>query len=101
MSYSDRLQEWLSDHPDEPGDYYDQLEAVGALMASVVPDNPLTWSHEGLDDGCFWCGARTKYRVIPGGQPWQQEAYADHGADCDWVIARRALGLSTHAGVRS
>lgn len=57
-----------------------------ALVERRVDDDPLTRSAEGLDDGCFFCGADTEL-----GPNWTN--FATHDGDCSWVEARRALGL--------
>ena len=56
-----------------------------ALIARLADDDPLTRSVEGLDDGCFFCGADTDYT-----QP-DYAPYAVHDHDCPWVGARRLL----------
>ena len=57
-----------------------------ALIARLADDDPLTSSTEGLDDGCFFCGAWPKY------DPPDYVRYAVHDHDCPWVEARRLLG---------
>lgn len=55
-----------------------------SLCMRLTPADPLTYSTEGLDDGCFWCGAYTA---------WDGRAmYAVHEPNCEWVEARQALG---------
>lgn len=55
-----------------------------ALCAELVDDNPRTWSTEGLDDCCFFCGE------------WRYENNIQlHTEDCPWVRARKALDLPT------
>lgn len=62
------------------------LAALIVLIDRLSGGNPLTWSTEGLDDGCFFCGADDKYAS---GLTYR---FATHKADCSWVEARRLLG---------
>jgi hypothetical protein len=62
-----------------------------ALIERLAGDDPLTTSTEGLSDGCFFCGADTRYFI---GRTSSIDDYnwAEHDPDCVWVEARRLLG---------
>jgi hypothetical protein len=57
------------------------------LIARLIDGSPLTRSTEGLDDGCFWCGAEDIWPPRLMGDPW-----ADHEPDCAWIEAMQFLG---------
>jgi hypothetical protein len=66
---------------------------VTEVLVRLAVDDPLTWSNEGLDDGCFWCGADPV-------AIWEPEYHrgAIHDSACAWVAARRLLGLPLGEG---
>lgn len=55
----------------------------GEIVATYY--DPMTHSMEGLDDGCFFCGAAPVYRR--GSEPGSH-----HDAMCAWVDGMRLLG---------
>lgn len=61
-------------------------DALERLARDLLVDDPITWSSEGLDDACFFCGADKAYRR--GGRYDQP-----HEPDCDWLRGRQMLGL--------
>ena len=63
------------------------MDDLLTLIARLADENPLTRSTEGLDDGCFFCGADTDDTGRPNYYP-----YAVHDHDCPWVEARHLLG---------
>jgi hypothetical protein len=75
------------------------LAELIVLIDRLSGDAPLTWSTEGIDDGCFFCGADATYAS------GLKHRFAVHKADCSWVEARRLLGhdIAPHqvAGVSS
>jgi hypothetical protein len=66
---------------DEP-----RIQQLEDLIGRLIGDDPLTRSTEGLDDGCFWCGADTLW-----GSGFVGGYWADHEPDCVWVEAMRIL----------
>lgn len=57
-----------------------------ALLELIVSKDPLTWSAEGIDDGCYYCGADVDYSHDTGPD------FAHHDADCPWILSMRYLG---------
>lgn len=57
------------------------------LIGRLIDGDPITHSTEGLDDGCFWCGADDIWAPGLTGGVW-----ADHEPDCEWIEAMRLLG---------
>jgi hypothetical protein len=66
-----------------------EIDELRSLVGRLADDEPLTTSSEGLDDGCFFCGADALSEVRSDGLV----IFAEHRTDCAWVEARRALGL--------
>lgn len=62
------------------------MDRTVELLTALANDTPLTTSSEGLDDGCHFCGADTKYRT-------GSELYAIHEHNCPWILARRFLHM--------
>lgn len=63
---------------------------VRRLMDAIWSDgNPWTWSTEGLDDGCFFCG-----RDDPGLKVKDSVDPTElHEPECDWLyVARERAG---------
>lgn len=65
----------------------EDIERWKRLVERLVDDQPITWSTEGLDDGCFFCGADYQ-STFEGGY----HTFAHHWVDCPWVEATKALG---------
>lgn len=83
------------------------------LLASLVVDDPICHSSEGLDDGCHWCGApvercrgsvsgcdlldeshlRPVFRDQGAGECGRGVHYATHDPDCPWWRAANVLGM--------
>jgi hypothetical protein len=63
-----------------------EIKALVTLIGRLIDDEPLTWSREGLDDECFFCGADVQ---TTGRSLWRR--FADHESDCAWVAARAIL----------
>jgi hypothetical protein len=62
---------------------------IDDFLKRLADEEPGTWSTEGLDDGCFFCGAPdTTWR---GGTPYKHKIV--HESNCDWVVLRGKLGL--------
>ncbi len=62
-------------------------KALARELAEI--DDPTTHSTEGLDDGCFFCGAYSQSVTV------DHEFYhfAEHRSRCLWVRARQAFGM--------
>ena len=59
-----------------------------ALLREVAETHPITYSQEGLDDGCLFCGAYKESVWEP-----EYETYAVHKPTCVWVVTRLWLGM--------
>jgi hypothetical protein len=79
---------------------WSNMEILAAALGKVIPAEvetgmleelaqvePITWSTEGLDDGCLFCGADAKCVWEP-----EYERYAVHRPTCLWVRVRLLLG---------
>ncbi len=53
-------------------------------------EDPTTHSTEGLDDGCFFCGAWSRSIYIN----YAFEHFAEHLPSCLWVRARQAFAMN-------
>lgn len=64
-------------------------ELVEVLLPLVVSD-PWSWSREGSDDCCLFCGCdhTTMVHTVATGIRWVRH----HHSNCAWVLAMAALG---------
>ena len=65
------------------------IPALAEELASI--DDPFTHSTEGLDDGCFFCGAWARSHYNDTSQEFDH--WAEHRSRCLWIRARAAFGL--------
>lgn len=56
-------------------------DPVWKMLDDLCPEDPNTYTTEGLDDGCLWCDAPTAYGGVQ-----------VHDAGCAWARAVRFLG---------
>lgn len=74
-----------------PGfDTYYAADTIAFALASI--EDPMTHSTEGLDDGCFFCGAWSQSYYNKETHDFEHFA-DDHKKSCLWVRARQAYGL--------
>jgi hypothetical protein len=62
-------------------------EVETGMLEELAQVEPITWSTEGLDDGCLFCGVDAKCVWEP-----EYERYAVHRPTCLWVRVRLLLG---------
>lgn len=73
-------------------DMNDEAKTVAvALLRSIVEEDPLTHSSEGLDDGCFFCGADSQSRYNRDTNDFEHWAVHEHS--CEWIIARHLFNI--------
>ena len=68
------------------------------LLRRVADMDPLTYSTDGIDDRCFFCGADTetvayKVTVTDSTEITGYRHSATHEPECTWVLARQHLGM--------